>query len=73
MVKVSMEVRSGAAHFDVGVQADSIQRAMSLVKQRYPKGSVKVKFPIEPESYFVEDRPARTEIVGLEHPAREAA
>jgi hypothetical protein len=45
MVKVSVEVRSGAAHFDVGVQAESIQRAMSFVKERYPKGSVKVKFP----------------------------
>jgi hypothetical protein len=73
MVKVSIEVRSGAAHFDVGVQAESIQRAMSLVMGRYPEGSVKVKFPIEPESFFVEDRRARSGIVGLEHPARMAA
>lgn len=73
MVKVSVEVRSGAAHFEVGVQAESIQRAMSFVKERYSKGSVKVKFPIEPESFFVEDPTARTEIVGLELPARAAA
>jgi hypothetical protein len=73
MVKVSMEVRSGAAHFDVGVQAESIQRAMSLVSKRYPKGNVQVKFPIEPESFFVEDPSARTRIVGLELPARVAA
>jgi hypothetical protein len=33
MVKVSIEVRSGAAHFDVGVQAESIRRAMSLVRE----------------------------------------
>ena len=73
MVKVSIEVRSGAARFDVAVQAESIQRAMSLVRGRYPKGSVKVRFPIEPESFFVEDRRARSGIVGLEHPARMAA
>ena len=64
-----MEVCSGAARFDVGVQAESIQRAMSLVKEQYPKGSVKVRFPIEPESFFVEDSAARGGIV----PARVAA
>jgi hypothetical protein len=33
MVKVSIEVSSGAAHFDVAVQAESIRRAMSLVRE----------------------------------------
>jgi hypothetical protein len=72
-VKVSIEVRSGAAHFDVALQAESIERAMSFVKERYPKGNVKVKFPIEVESFFVEDRSVRRGIVGLEHPVRVAA
>jgi hypothetical protein len=73
MVKISMEVRSGAAHFHVGVQAESIQRALSFVQERYPKGSVKVRFPIEPESYFVEDLTARRGIVGQQLLARVAA
>ena len=73
MVKVSIEVRSRAARFDVAVQAESIQRAVSFVKERYPKGNVRVKFPIEPKSFFVEDPSARRGIVGLEHPARVAA
>jgi hypothetical protein len=73
MVKVSIEVCSGAAHFDVGVQAESIQRAVSFVRERYPKGNVRVKFPIEPESFFVEDPTPRRRIVGLEPPARVAA
>ena len=73
MVKVSMEVRSGSAHFDVAVHAASIHQAVSFVKDRYPKGSVKLKFPIEPESFFVEDSTARRGIVGLELPARVAA
>src|SRR5215213_3354300 len=34
MVKVSIEVRSGAACFDVGVQAETIQRAVSFVEER---------------------------------------
>ena len=73
MVKVSMEVHSGAARFDVAVQAESIQQAVSFVKERYSNGNVRVKFPIEPESFFVEDPTARSGIVGLEPPARVAA
>jgi hypothetical protein len=73
MVKVSIEVRSGAAHFDVAVQAESIQRAVSFVQARYPKGNVRVKFPIEPKSFFVEDPTARGGIVDMELPARVAA
>jgi hypothetical protein len=72
MVKISIEVRSGAARFDVAVQAESIQGAVSLVQERYSKGSVKVKCPIKSES-FVEGPAARSRIVGPEHPARAAA
>jgi hypothetical protein len=73
MVKVSIEVRSGAARFDVGVQSESIQRAMSFVRERYPKGTVRVKFPIEPESFFVEDPTSQMGIVGPELPVWMAA
>jgi len=73
MVKVSIEVRSGAARFDVAVQAGSIKQAVSFVEERYSKGSVKVKFPIEPKSFFVDARLPRTGIVALELPARVAA
>jgi hypothetical protein len=60
MVKVSIEVRSGAARFCVGVRTESIQRAVSLVEKRFPGRNVKVSFPIEPESFFVEGSAART-------------
>jgi hypothetical protein len=73
MVKVSIEVRSGAACFDVAVRAESIERAVNFVKERYSKAYVQVKFPIEAESFCGEDRLAQTGIVGLEHPARVAA
>ena len=73
MVKVSIEVRNGAATFSVAVQARSIERALSFVQQRYPEGEVRVKFPIEPEGFFVEDRTARVRLVGFEAPQRMAA
>ena len=68
-----MEVRSGAARFDVAVQAESIQRAVSFAQKRYFKGSLKVRFPLEPESCFGVDRLARRGIVGIEDRARVAA
>ena len=55
MVRVSMEVRSGAARFRVGIQASSIQGAVSLAKGLYSASDVRVIFPIDPEGFFVED------------------
>jgi hypothetical protein len=73
MVKVSIEVSSGAAHFDVGVQAESIRRAMSLVRERYPMGEVRLKFPIEPESFFVEDIAVQGGQIECEEPQEKTA
>ena len=53
MVRVSVEVRSGTARFRVGVQAPIIKKALSAVAVRYPRGVVRVVFPIEPEGFFV--------------------
>ena len=55
MVRISIEVSSGAARFRVGVQASSIQRALNLVKGLYSTKDVKVVFPIDPEGFFVRD------------------
>ncbi len=68
MVKVSIEVSSGAAHFFVAVQAESIERAVSLVAGRHPDWNCRVKFPIDPEGFFVKDSAARPEMVGFEQP-----
>jgi hypothetical protein len=51
MIRVSVEVRQGAARFRVGVQADSINRAVSLMKRRHR--DVRVVFPIDPDGFFV--------------------
>jgi hypothetical protein len=58
MVKVSIEVHDGTARFAVAVLAKSIQQALSIVAARYPSSATKVKFPIAPESLFVEDSAA---------------
>ena len=52
MIKVSVEVREGAARFRVAVQAESISQAVSVVKGRHPGRDVRVVFPIDPERYF---------------------
>ena len=54
MVKVSIEVHSGTARFSVAINAKSIQHALSTVATRHPSSVTRVKFPIDPESFFVE-------------------
>ena len=68
VVQVSIEVSSGAARFHVAVRAESIQRAASIVAARYPGGDCRVKFPIDPEGFFVNEAAARAEIVDFERP-----
>ena len=38
MVKVSIDVRSGAARFDVAGQASSIQRALNICQRQWAQG-----------------------------------
>jgi hypothetical protein len=66
MVRVCVEVQSGTARFRVGVQAEGIRRALSLLGARYPHGETRVVFPIEPEDFFVKEPAAREEIVSVE-------
>ncbi len=55
MVKVSIEVHSGTACFEVAVKAQSIQQALRIVAARHPSSVTTVKFPIDPEGFFIED------------------
>ena len=55
MIKVSIEVRYKTARFAVGVQAQSIQHALSIVATRYPESVARVRFPINPEGFFLKD------------------
>ena len=54
MIKVSMEVREGAALSTAIVQAESIREAVSITRERYPGRDVRVIFPIDAEDFFIE-------------------
>jgi hypothetical protein len=73
MVKVSIEERGKAAHFNVSVKAQRIERAVSVVRGSYPGCPVRVKFPIAPEGFFVQEPTAQTEIVEVDQPILAAA
>jgi hypothetical protein len=55
MVRISVQVSSGAARFRVAIQAESIERALEIVGRQNPGKECEVAFPIDPETFFVED------------------
>ena len=75
MVRVSIEVRSRAARFRVGIRASNIRRAVSLAKGLYSASDVKVIFPIDPEGFFIEDPFAKQGVVerGISQEERQVA
>ena len=73
MEKIPIEVRNGHTSFEVMVQAESIQQAVNLVRSRYPGNDVKIKFPINPKNFLINDSTARAGVVGFEGPIVMAA
>jgi hypothetical protein len=55
MIRISVQVSSGAARFRVMVEAESIERALEIVARHNPGKECEVTFPIDPEAFFVED------------------
>jgi hypothetical protein len=58
MIRISVRVSSGTARFRVAIQAESIERALENVVRQYPGKMCEVTFPIDPETFFVEDSAA---------------
>ena len=54
MIKVRVEVREEDALTSLEVQAESINRAVTIMKERHPSRDVRVVFPIDPQEFFVE-------------------
>ena len=69
MVRISVEVKSGATRFRVAVQAENIRRALEIVQGHNPGCDVGVVFPIEPEKFFAGDSGAMSRTVEREAPA----
>ena len=63
MVRISIEVSSGATRLRVTVQAESIERALEIAKRHNPGKECRVTFPLDPETFFVGDPIARVESV----------
>ena len=65
MVRISVEVSSGAARFRVSVQAQTIERALEIAQRHNPGKDCEVRFPIDAESFFAEgDSVAKVGAVG---------
>ena len=73
MVRISVEVSSGAARFMVSVQARSIERAMEIVRRQNPGKDCKVRFPIDLERFLVKDPAARAGLIEGDQPELRAA
>lgn len=52
MIRISVEVCSGAARFRAGIRATSVERAVRLANALYPGSPVKVLFPDGPDKRF---------------------
>ena len=55
MIRISVQVSSGTARFSVAIQAESIERALEIVARQNPGKECEVAFPIDPETFFVDD------------------
>jgi len=58
MIRISIQVSSGTARFRVTVQAESIEQALEIAARQNPGKKCEVTFPIDPETFFVEDSAA---------------
>ncbi len=55
MVRITVQVRSGAIRYRVEIQAENIRRALDIAEGVNPGRKLKVTFPIDPETFFVEE------------------
>ena len=55
MIRVSVQVISGTARFRVTIHAESIEKALEIAARQNPGKECEVTFPIDPETFFVEN------------------
>ncbi len=58
MVRIVVQVRSGAARFSVAVQAESIERALEIAKKQNLGRNCEVTVPINLEAVFAAETAA---------------
>jgi hypothetical protein len=65
MIRASVQLRDDSNAFSVTVCAENLQRAVELAAKRYPGLTVGLRFPLDPESFFVEGSSLGMETSGL--------
>ena len=55
MITITVRVSSKTARFGVSIRAESIERALEIVARQNPGKECEVAFPIDPETFFVEE------------------
>jgi hypothetical protein len=55
MIRISVQVSSGTTRCREKIQAESIEQALEIAARRNPGKECEVTFPIDPETFFVED------------------
>ncbi len=54
MIRASVQVRDERGAFSITVCAENLQRAVEFAARRYPGHAVGLRFPLDPEAFFVE-------------------
>lgn len=72
MIRACVEVRDENNVFSVPVGAESLRQAVELAASLYPGRAVSVRFPLDPEAFFVGGPLLRTETPEpvVKHPER---
>jgi len=55
MIRISVQLSSGTTRFRVAIQAESIEQALEIAARQNPGKECEVTFPIDPETFFVEN------------------
>jgi hypothetical protein len=63
MIRISVEIRHASGPFRVMVEAESVRRAVERIQRRYPGCEVKPVFPIDPETFFVDEVAKGSQVV----------
>jgi hypothetical protein len=58
VIRVSIDVSSGASRSRATVWAESIERAMDIARASYPGSEIRVHFPIDPETFLAAETAA---------------
>ena len=55
MIRIRVEVVDGGTSIGVVVQAESIEQALRVTGGVFPSSELRISFPLDPDSFFVQD------------------